>query len=165
MPDHLDSQLQISDVMMEVSIMERFAAERGICSLLEYGVQPGGFRLVMPLYRCDLAEWRERLPTAVPAVLPLQRLFINIFQQVRTSPRHLHPSAAAPLPHHLPAGARPGWRWKLPRRTRSTRSACPRHSTAGHLWTSWTLWQLTMHMVCADRGRCGGAAGLQCSAL
>lgn len=70
--------------MMEVSVMEMFPRDQGICTLLEYGVAPDGFRLVMPLYKCDLAEWRTRLSTFTDDILPLQELFINIFSQVGT---------------------------------------------------------------------------------
>jgi hypothetical protein len=88
-PTHADSQLQIADVLMEVSIMERFQECANVCHLIDYGVAPEGFRLVMPLYKCNLAEWRERLPSDTSLMLPLQRLFLNIFKQVRASMRSL----------------------------------------------------------------------------
>jgi hypothetical protein len=81
-PTHFDSQLHVADVMMEVSIMEMFSHDEGMCSLLDYGVSPDGFHLVMPLYKCDLAVWRSRLPTDVDSCLLLQQLFLNIFSQV-----------------------------------------------------------------------------------
>jgi hypothetical protein len=85
-PMDADSQLQVADLVMEVSIMERFNDTPSICQLLDYGVTPSGFRLVMPLYRCTLADWRARLPLEVGQILPLQRLFLNIFRLVRPLP-------------------------------------------------------------------------------
>jgi hypothetical protein len=81
-PTDPDSQLQVADVLMEVSIMERFHACPCICPLLDFGVTPTGFRLVMPRFRCSLADWRACLPLQLRYVLPLQRLFVNIFRLV-----------------------------------------------------------------------------------
>ena len=78
-----DAQLQVPDLLMEVAILERFNGEPCICPLLDFGVTPTGFRLVMPRFRCTLAEWRAQLPSDVGSVVPLQRLFLNIFRLVR----------------------------------------------------------------------------------
>lgn len=83
MPTQVDSQLQLGDVLMEVSIMERFAAFAGVCRLLDYGVTSDGFHMVMPLYKCNLADWRAGLPHDLRSCLDMQRLFINVFRQVR----------------------------------------------------------------------------------
>lgn len=83
MPTHTDSQLQLGDILMEVSIMERFAECEGICRLLEYGVTHEGFHMVMPLYKCSLADWRAALPHDLQSCLDMQRLFINVFRKAR----------------------------------------------------------------------------------
>lgn len=84
MPTSEWSQLQVGDVLMEVSIMERYGGEPSVCGLLDFGVGPAGFALVMPLYRCSLDDWRARLPCGdAAAVAPLHRLFCNIFRLVR----------------------------------------------------------------------------------
>lgn len=85
MPTQTDSQLQLGDVLMEVSIMERFAECAGVCRLLEYGVTRDGFHIVMPLYKCNLADWRAALPHDLRSCLDMQRLFINVFRQVCSS--------------------------------------------------------------------------------
>lgn len=84
MPSQADSQLQIGDILMEVSIMERFSECEGVCRLLDYGVTCDGFHMVMPLYKCSLAEWRSALPHDLRSCLDMQRLFINIFRKACT---------------------------------------------------------------------------------
>jgi hypothetical protein len=85
LPSGAGNQLNVADLLMEVSIMERYARDGAVCPLLDFGVTPGGFRLLMPRFRCTLAEWRVRLPTDVAAVAPLQRLFLNVFRLVRAA--------------------------------------------------------------------------------
>ena len=82
LPSDSTGQIQVADLLMEVSIMERFAGEACVCPLLDYGVTPAGFRLLMPRFRCTLADWRARLPGDVEHVVPLQRLLLNVFRMV-----------------------------------------------------------------------------------
>jgi serine/threonine protein kinase len=82
MPSQQDSQLHLADVLMEISIMERFRDVRGVCQLLDYGVTPEGFKLIMPLYQGDLAAWRSKLPKDIQFVAAHEQLFLGIFRQV-----------------------------------------------------------------------------------
>ena len=50
----------LQDVYAEVSLLERYRGEEGICQLLDYGVVGDSYWLVMKRYRCALCEWRAR---------------------------------------------------------------------------------------------------------
>lgn len=63
--------------------MERFLHSPLVCNLMDYGVTAEGFKLVMPLYKCSLATWRDNLPKTLASCLSMQRLYVNIFRQVR----------------------------------------------------------------------------------
>ena len=51
----------LPDIYGEVLILERYRGCRGICQLVDYGLAPEAYWIVMKRYRCSLAEWRQRM--------------------------------------------------------------------------------------------------------
>lgn len=64
----------------EIGVLQRLKHLRGVCRLVDYGMTAEGAALVMPKYRCNLREWRDRyiaLNSRQPTLL-----YLNIFAQL-----------------------------------------------------------------------------------
>jgi hypothetical protein len=55
----------------------------GVCQLLDYGLAPTGYWLVMRRYACSLAEWRMRQPPATAQSPAALAMYLGVLQEVR----------------------------------------------------------------------------------
>ena len=73
----------LPDMYGEVLILERYKGCPGICQLIDFGLAPEAYWIVMKRYRCSLADWRQRQPTASgPAGAPATAMYVAILLQV-----------------------------------------------------------------------------------
>ncbi|KAG1675247.1 hypothetical protein FOA52_016278 [Chlamydomonas sp. UWO 241] len=71
----------LPDLFGEILILERFKGCPGICQMIDYGLTPEAYWIVMKRYRCSLAEWRTR-QVAGPIDARAAALYLAVLLQV-----------------------------------------------------------------------------------
>ncbi|GAX76274.1 hypothetical protein CEUSTIGMA_g3718.t1 [Chlamydomonas eustigma] len=81
LPGSLHERCVLPDVYGEVRILERYRGVRGICQLIDYGLAPEAYWVIMKKYRCSLSEWRQRQVSDLSSAART-RLYLAILVQI-----------------------------------------------------------------------------------
>jgi len=84
---HIQDRCVFADVFSEIACLDAIRFENNVCQLFDYGVDEGGYWIVMKYYQNTLKKWREALVGTVDDNLPV---LLAVYRQVLKAVHVLH---------------------------------------------------------------------------